>query len=70
MESIGKEISIIDNDLLEKNIKIVMSQTTYSYDKSKQFLSEFPPDNILFIPTKAIEILADIFSLFFKIKGQ
>ena len=38
MESIGKEISIIDNDLLEKNIKIVMNQTTYSYDESKQFL--------------------------------
>jgi hypothetical protein len=44
MESIGKEISIIDNDLLEKNIKIVMSQTTYSYDESKQFLLSYNND--------------------------
>ena len=38
MESIGNEISIINNDALEKNIKIVMNQTTYSYDESKQHL--------------------------------
>lgn len=44
MESIGKEISIIDNDVLEKNIKIVMNQTTYSYDESKQFLLSFNND--------------------------
>ena len=38
MESNGKEITIIDNEALEKNIKIIINQTTYNYDEAKEQL--------------------------------